>query len=97
MKVSSSLKFVHAIFANACIILTFTCGYFYLKTEFALIEKNHKHINLLDCLFIATTIHSGVGIANMMPISPIGQWLMIIQQLIMIFTHILTAVFLFIL
>lgn len=97
MKTSNLLKFLHAVFANLCIILAFAFGYFYFKKEFALSETTHKHINLLDCLFISTTIQAGVGIVNMMPTSPIGQWIMIIQQVCMIFAHIITAVYLFIL
>ena len=91
------LKLLHAIIANVCIILAFAFGYLHFKKDFVLSETTHKHINLLDCLFISTTIQAGVGIVNMMPTTPIGQWIMIIQQLTMIFTHIITAVYLFIL
>ena len=43
---------------------------------------------LLDCLFLATTIQAGVGYSDLYPITDASKIIMIIQQYIMISTNV---------
>ena len=70
-----------------CIIM-FTLFYFIFSQHF------HRNINeeltMLDYFLLSTTIQAGVGISDIYPISFYGKILMIIQQILMIMTHVFT-------
>jgi hypothetical protein len=51
------------------------------------IDKN-KDPELIDCLFLATTIQAGVGYSDLYPITDVAKFIMIIQQFIMISTNV---------
>jgi hypothetical protein len=70
-----------------CIIF-FGILYFYLKEDLA--EKEKNHLQIIDYVFFSTTIQSGVGVTDLYPTTFYGKLAMMIQQLIMICTHVFT-------
>ena len=52
--------------------------------------NDHKMIkpSLIDHIFLSTTIQAGVGYSDLYPITSITKALMILQQFIMISTHV---------
>ena len=52
--------------------------------------KKEENLEIIDYLLLSTTIQAGVGVSDMYPISFYGKITMIIQQLIMICTHLFT-------
>jgi hypothetical protein len=53
----------------------------------------HERNSLLDYILLSTTIQAGVGISDIYPITNVGKIVMILQQLIMILTHVFTLYF----
>jgi hypothetical protein len=53
-------------------------------------EKEEDKDQLIDYLLLSTTIQAGVGVSDIYPISYYGKVVMIIQQLVMICTHVFT-------
>jgi len=47
-----------------------------------------KDPELLDCLFLATTVQAGVGYSDLYPITDTAKIILIIQQFIMISTNV---------
>jgi hypothetical protein len=81
------IVFRTVIFHVSCII-GFGILYFYLKDDFT--EKEDVQLEIIDYLLLSTTIQAGVGISELYPTSFYGKVAMIIQQLIMLSTHIFT-------
>jgi len=52
-----------------------------------------KSPEVLDCLFLSTTIQAGVGYSDLYPITDIAKVIMIIQQFIMISTNVFLLYF----
>jgi hypothetical protein len=69
-------------------ILIFAFFYFELKEHFQRHLK--EEFVFLDYLLLSTTIQAGVGISDLYPVSFYGKLLMIVQQMIMIMTHVIT-------
>jgi hypothetical protein len=69
-------------------ILIFAFLYYYHQQDFDL--KKFAHYNSIDYILLSTTIQAGVGISDIYPVSFMGKTLMIIQQMIMLMTHIFT-------
>jgi hypothetical protein len=76
------------VFHFLCIII-FGIIYFYLKEHFG---KNNEHneSDITDYILLSTTIQAGVGVSDIYPICFYGKITMIIQQLLMICTHVFT-------
>lgn len=53
-------------------------------------EKNKKYSTFTDFLLLSTTIQAGVGISDLFPISFYGKIAVILQQFILIMTHVIT-------
>jgi hypothetical protein len=70
-----------------CIIL-FGILYFYLKNDF--VEKEKNNLEVIDYLLLSTTIQAGVGVSDLYPTTFYGKLTMIIQQILMICTHVFT-------
>jgi len=87
MKIVLRTVFFHVI----CIIL-FAYIYLYLSNHFqsGKEEKNIKYKSFIDFLLLSTTIQAGVGISDLFPISFYSKIAVIIQQFLMILTHIIT-------
>jgi hypothetical protein len=67
--------------------------YLYFANDFFSIDQNKKHKDFFDFLLLSSSIQAGVGISVIMPSTPIPKLIMIVQQLIMISTHIFTLYF----
>lgn len=77
-----------AVFHLLC-ILTFALIYLYLSEHF---QTNHdtKHNSFTDFLLLSTTVQAGVGVSELYPISFYSKLVLIIQQVLLIFTHLIT-------
>lgn len=75
------------LFHFSCIII-FGILYYYLKEDFT--EKEEANLEIIDYLLLSTTIQAGVGISDIYPTIFYGKLTMIIQQIIMICTHVFT-------
>ena len=80
------------LFHTLCIIL-FAVIYLYLSDHFDSNNGNSKNKNyttFTDFLLLSTTIQAGVGISNLYPLSYYSKIIVIIQQMLMLFTHVIT-------
>jgi hypothetical protein len=82
------LAFRTVIFHILCICI-FALFYYYFRDDFKTEVK--EKFTLLDYIFLSTTIQSGVGLTDVYPINFYGKLTMIIQQLILIMTHVFTV------
>lgn len=80
-----------AVFHLLC-ILSFALIYLYLSEHFQSDQnaKPHKNNNFTDFLLLSTTVQAGVGVSELYPISFYGKMVLIIQQILLIFTHLIT-------
>jgi len=78
-----------------CIII-FALLYFQFENEFGSLDNSlsKKNKNILDFFLFSTTIQAGVGISEFFPSSSLTKILMILQQILMITTHVFTLYFL---
>lgn len=72
-----------------CIIL-FTLLYQKFSTHFANNDGSHKYNSLLDFVLLSTTVQAGVGVSDLYPTTSISKIVMIVQQLLMLSTHLFT-------
>jgi hypothetical protein len=81
------------IFHLLCIII-FGLLYYYYRDQYQYQYqnkyKNTEKTTFIDYIFLSTTIQSGVGLSDIYPISYYGKLTMIVQQIIMIMTHVFT-------
>ena len=80
---------IRTIFFHFTCIIIFAILYFYLKDDFG--SDKHEKFTMLDYFLLSTTVQAGVGISDIYPVSYYGKIIMIIQQLIMIMTHVFTV------
>lgn len=85
------------IFHFICIII-FAFLYYIFKGSFNAENSSEstnsiKYENFTDFLLLSTTIQASVGISGIYPINDIGKTLMIIQQIIMMSTHVFMIYF----
>lgn len=71
-------------------ILFFAVIYLRMKDNFVKSKEKEDKDQLIDYLLLSTTIQAGVGVSDIYPISYYGKVVMIIQQLVMICTHVFT-------
>jgi hypothetical protein len=80
------------VFRTVCFhllcIIVFSFLYFHNKHDFKSLDN--KNISYLDYFLLSTTVQAGVGISSIYPIYSYGKIIMILQQFIMIMTHIFT-------
>jgi hypothetical protein len=81
------LAFRTVLFHILCIFI-FALFYYYFRDDFKTEVK--EKFTLLDYIFLSTTIQSGVGLTDIYPIDFYGKLIMIIQQLVLIMTHVFT-------
>jgi hypothetical protein len=85
------MKLVFRTFAfHILCILFFGILYYNLTNSFADTSANHKNKTFLDFILLATTIQAGIGFNFLDPINNLSKICVILQQLIMISTHIIT-------
>jgi hypothetical protein len=75
------------LFHILCIIF-FSIIYFYFRDDFR--GDGITEITFLDFIFLSTTIQSSVGLTSLSPIDFNGKLIMVIQQLLLILTHVFT-------
>jgi len=81
------IAFRTVLFHILCIFI-FALFYYYFRDDFKTEVK--ENFTLLDYIFLSTTIQSGVGLTDIYPIDFYGKLIMIIQQLVLIMTHVFT-------
>jgi hypothetical protein len=80
---------IRTVFFHFLCIIFFGILYAYLKNDFEK-NKDEEKLGFIDYILLSTTIQAGVGISDIYPISFYGKITMIIQQLIMMCTHVFT-------
>jgi hypothetical protein len=81
------LVFRTFIFHIFCIFV-FAFIYLNLSDGFHIIEKDTK--SFIDFFLLSTTIQAGVGITNLNPVNYYSKIAVILQQMLMLLTHIVT-------
>ena len=87
MKIALRGLFFHLL----CIIL-FTTLYSSYRDHFA--QKNKDSMQFIDFLGLATTLEASVGYSDLYPTTDFGKSLIILQQFVIISTHVLIIYFL---
>lgn len=78
------------IFHLFCITL-FTFLYLYMSDHFDFSFKTKKQgKSVLDYFLLSTTIQAGVGYTDLFPVSYYSKFAVIVQQFLMMMTHIIT-------
>jgi hypothetical protein len=75
------------LFHILCIFI-FAFLYYYFRDDFKTEVK--EQFTMLDYIFLSTTIQSGVGLTDIYPIDFYAKFIMILQQLVLIMTHVFT-------
>ena len=83
---------IRTVFFHFLCILVFGVFYYNFQNEFQHIVS-HERRTFLDYILLSTTIQASVGISDIYPITNIGKFMMILQQIIMIMTHVFTLYF----
>jgi hypothetical protein len=83
------------LFVHLFCIFFFALFYYYFSTHFNNTQNNIKKYKsnfetVIDFFLFSTTIQSGVGVSDILPVSVYGKLLMIAQQLIMISISVIT-------
>ena len=82
---------IRTVFFHFLCIIFFGLLYFYLKEQFVKNKKQEQEqLSIIDYMLLSTTIQAGVGVSDIYPISFYSKFTMIIQQLLMICTHVFT-------
>ena len=76
-----------ALFHLFCMVF-FALLYCYFLENFN--RDNNKEKSFTDCLLLSTTIQAGVGMSDLYPTSFYGKLILILQQIILLFTHLIT-------
>jgi len=69
-------------------IIVFALIYSNISEEFHFMDKDKK--SFVDYILLSTTIQAGVGISQLYPLYFYSKIVLITQQLLMLFTHIIT-------
>jgi len=80
---------IRTVLFHILCILVFAFLYYYFRDDFKTQVK--EEFTILDYIFLSTTIQSGVGLTDVYPIDFYGKLTMIIQQLVLIMTHVFTV------
>ena len=79
------------LFQFLCVLL-FGLVYLYFKSHFvrdpAYTTDKKIEAEILDCLFLSTTVQAGVGYSDLYPITDTAKVILIIQQFVMISTNV---------
>jgi hypothetical protein len=83
---------IRTVFFHFLCILVFGIFYYNFQSNFQHTDRQHRR-SILDYIFFSTTIQASVGMSDIYPITNLGKILMILQQLLMIMTHVFTLYF----
>jgi heme A synthase len=82
---------IKTFFFHITCIFIFAFIYLYLSEGFDINnESRHKYKTFTDFLLLSTTVQAGVGITDLFPISFISKISLMLQQVIMMLTHVIT-------
>ena len=82
---------IRTLFFHILCIIIFAFLYYKFREDFIEEKKQEKvKISVIDSVLLSTTIQAGVGISKIYPETFYGKIIMIIQQIIMIMTHLIT-------
>jgi len=81
---------VRSFILHIATIIIFTILYYLFSDHYT---KSGVKFEKIDYLLLSVTIQAGVGISDIHPTTFYGKLILIIQQLIMITTHIFTIYF----
>ena len=70
-------------------ILIFGIIYYNIQYQFQHKDEQRRK-SILDYILLSTTIQAGVGFSDIYPITSISKTIMILQQIMMIMTHVFT-------
>jgi hypothetical protein len=78
------------VFQLSCIVI-FGFVYWYCQDDFTTdsTERKYKKGELIDYLFMSTTIQAGVGYGDLYPINFRSKFILILQQFLMISSNVL--------
>ena len=83
---------IRTLFFHFLCITVFGIFYYNYQSHFQHTATQERK-SILDYILLSTTIQAGVGISDIYPITNVGKIVMILQQLIMILTHVFTLYF----
>jgi hypothetical protein len=83
---------IRSIIFHLFCILVFGILYYNIQSHFQNAVGQERR-SFLDYIFLSTTIQASVGITDIYPVTTIGKLVMILQQLLMIMTHVFTLYF----
>lgn len=82
---------IRTLFFHIFCIIIFAFLYYKFREDFTEEQEQEKvKISAIDSVLLSTTIQAGVGISKIYPETFYGKIIMIIQQMIMIMTHLIT-------
>jgi hypothetical protein len=73
-------------------ILIFGIIYYNIQYQFQH-KDDQKRESILDFILLSTTIQAGVGFTDIYPITNLSKITMLLQQIMMIMTHVFTLYF----
>ena len=77
---------IRTVFFHFMCILLFSLIYWLYRADFK--REDKKPGEVIDYLFLSTTVQAGVGYSDLYPISHTSKLIMIFQQFIMISTNV---------
>ena len=79
---------LNSIGVQVIILIFFTLLYYSLPTGHFKQDDIIKELTIFDCFNLSTTIQAGVGLIQIVPVTPIAQSTMTLQQLFLIIGNI---------
>lgn len=83
---------IRTVLFHFLVIIVFAYIYFGIANEFesSIYKHVQKYNSFIDYLLLSTTIQAGIGMSDLFPITIYGKTIMIIQQFIVLLTHVIT-------
>ena len=83
---------IRTVFFQFLCVLLFGLIYLSYKNHFVrdknyLVDKSNGP-ELIDCLFLATTVQAGVGYSDLYPTTNVSKMILILQQFVMMSTNV---------
>lgn len=83
-------NFIRTVLFHFLCIIIFSIVYLNLENNFKKDNTHDKEQTFIDFVLLSTTIQAGVGISDLYPVSIYGKVAVLLQQLIMLCTHVFT-------
>jgi hypothetical protein len=82
---------IRGVLFNLTSVLFFSMVYYLFKEDF---RSDQGPVDLLDCMFLSTTIQAGVGYTILHPTSYFSKLVLLVQQVCMLATNVFLLYFL---